>query len=99
MLNAAVPVDQPLQLFILLILGHFLADFPLQGDRMAVEKCPGKDVVLNWRWWLSAHAATHGFVVALLTGLPVLGLVEMLSTRPTIPSISTQSPTENCRST
>jgi len=78
MLNAAVPVDQPLQLFILLILGHFLADFPLQGDRMAVEKCPGKDVVLNWRWWLSAHAATHGFVVALLTGLPVLGLVEML---------------------
>ena len=78
MLNAAVPLDQPLQLFILLILGHFVADFPLQGDRMAVEKCPGKDVVLNWRWWLSSHAATHGFVVAILTGFPVLGLCEML---------------------
>ena len=79
MLNAAVPVDQPLQLFILLILGHFLADFPLQSDRMAVEKCPGKDVVLNWRWWLSAHAATHGFVVAIVTGLPLFGLFEMLT--------------------
>ncbi|MGB1417197.1 MAG: DUF3307 domain-containing protein [Synechococcus sp.] len=79
MLIAAGPVDQPLQLFILLILGHFLADFPLQNDRMAVEKCPGKDVVLNWRWWLSAHAATHGFVVAMLTGWPVLGVAEMLT--------------------
>ena len=80
MLNASVsvPLDQPLQLFILLILGHFVADFPLQGDRMAAEKCPGKDVVLSWRWWLSSHAATHGFVVAILTGFPVLGLCEML---------------------
>jgi len=78
MLNVAFPADQPFQLLVLLILGHFLADFSLQNDRMAVEKCPGKDVVLDWRWWLSAHAATHGFVVALLTGFPILGLVEML---------------------
>jgi hypothetical protein len=79
MLDVAFLADQPFQLLILLILGHFVADFPLQGDRMAVEKCPGKAVVLDWRWWLSAHAATHGFVVALLTGFPILGLVEMLS--------------------
>ena len=76
MLEISLPSYQPFQLLILLILGHFLADFPLQGDRMAVEKCPGNDVVLDWRWWLSAHAATHGFVVALLTGVPVLGLAE-----------------------
>ena len=73
------PVDQPLNLLIMLILGHFLVDFPLQGDKMAVEKCAGKDVTLHWRWWLSAHAATHGFMVALLTGIPVLGLAEMVA--------------------
>ena len=72
-------VDQPLDLFILLILCHFLADYPLQGDKMAVEKCPGKDVTLDWRWWLSAHAGTHGFVVALLTGIPLLGVAEMVA--------------------
>ena len=71
-------VDKPLDLLIFMVLGHFVADYALQGDKMAVEKCPGKDVVLNWRWWLSSHAATHGFVVAILTGFPVLGLCEML---------------------
>ena len=79
MLAATVSADQPLQLFILLVLGHFFADFPLQSDRMAVEKCPGKDVVLSWQWWLSAHAATHGFVVAVLTGYPFLGLAEFVT--------------------
>ena len=73
------PVDQPLDLLILLLLGHFVADYPLQGDKMAVEKCPGKDVTLDWRWWLSAHAATHGFFVAVLTGVPILGVAETLS--------------------
>lgn len=78
MLEISSLSGRPFQLLILLILGHFVADFPLQGDRMAVEKCPGQDVVLDWRWWLSAHAATHGFVVALLTGFPVLGMAETL---------------------
>ena len=71
------PIEQPFNLLIVLALGHFVADFPLQGDRMAVEKCPGKDVTLNWRWWITAHAATHGFMVSLLTGVPLLGLAEM----------------------
>ena len=77
--SALFPMDQPLDLLILLILGHFLADYPLQGDKMAVEKCPGKDVTLDWRWWLSAHAGTHGFVVALLSGIPLLGVAEMVA--------------------
>ena len=77
MSTGLLPVDRPLDLLILLILGHFLADFPLQGDKMAVEKCPGKDVTLDWRWWLSAHAGTHGFVVTLITGMPLLGVAEM----------------------
>lgn len=77
MLDVAMLADQPFELLIMLVFGHFLADFPLQGDRMAVEKCPGKDAVLGWRWWLAAHAATHGLVVAVLTGVPGLGLAEM----------------------
>ena len=36
----------------------------------------GADVTLNWRWWLVSHAATHGLAVALLTGIPLLGLAE-----------------------
>ena len=63
-------------LFAMLAMGHFLGDFGLQNDRMAVEKCPGRDVTLPWPWWLTAHAAIHGFLVALLTGLPLLGLAE-----------------------
>ena len=78
MLDVALLADQPFDLLILLVLGHFLADFPLQSDRMAVEKSPGKDAVLDWRWWLTAHTATHGLVVAVLTGVPILGLAEMV---------------------
>ena len=70
---------ESLNLLILLLLAHFVCDFVLQSDRMAVEKCPGKDVTLNWRWWLSAHAGTHGLVVSLLTGVPLLGVAEMIS--------------------
>ena len=61
----------------LLLMAHFLCDFGLQSDRMAKEKCPGCDSTLPWGWWLTAHAAIHGLAVALLTGLPVLGLAEM----------------------
>jgi hypothetical protein len=61
----------------LLLMAHFLCDFGLQSDRMAKEKCPGCDPTLPWGWWLTAHAAIHGLAVALLTGLPLLGVAEM----------------------
>lgn len=67
-----------LDLFALLAMAHFLADFGLQNDRMAVEKCPGKDVTLPWQWWLSSHSAIHGLFVAMLTGVPVLGVAEWI---------------------
>jgi hypothetical protein len=63
-------------LFALLAMGHFLGDFGLQGDRMASEKCPGRGTTLGWGWWLGSHAAIHGLLVALLTGLPLLGVAE-----------------------
>ena len=63
---------------ILLFLAHFVCDFTLQTDRMAREKVPGRDVTLDWRIWLLSHAATHGLAVALITGLPLLGLAELV---------------------
>ena len=73
-----MPIADGLNLFLLLAMAHFLADFGLQNDRMAVEKCPGKGVTLPWQWWLWSHAAIHGFFVAVLTGVPLLGLAEWL---------------------
>ena len=64
------------ELFAMMAMGHFVADFGLQSDRMAQEKCPGRDVTLPWQWWLASHAAIHGFVVAMLTGQAVLGVAE-----------------------
>ena len=63
---------------ILLVLAHFVCDFSLQSDRMALEKVPGRDVTLDWRWWLLSHAATHGLLVALITGTPWLGFAELV---------------------
>ena len=71
-----MPIVDGLNLLVLLVLAHFLADFGLQNDRMALEKCPGKGVTLPWQWWLGSHAAIHGFFVAVLTGVPLLGLGE-----------------------
>jgi hypothetical protein len=73
-----VDVMAAFNLLLVLSMGHFVADFALQGDRMATEKCPGQGVVLHWRWWLCAHAAIHGFFVAVITGVPLLGLAEWL---------------------
>ena len=72
-----VPINF-LNLLIVLCLAHFVCDFALQSDRMAVEKSPGDDLTLDWRWWLTAHASTHGLAVALLTGIPSLGLAEAI---------------------
>jgi hypothetical protein len=76
--NGVVDPLAAFNLLLLLAMGHFVADFGLQSDRMATEKCPGQGVVLGWSWWLCAHAAIHGFFVGWLTGVPLLGLAEWL---------------------
>jgi len=67
-----------LELFVMLAMGHCVADYPLQTDRIAVEKCPGRGVTLPWGWWLAAHGGTHGFFVGWITGRPLLGLAEWI---------------------
>lgn len=62
----------------LLIISHFVCDFNLQTDRMAVEKVQGKDKTLNWRWWLGSHCATHALAVTLITSSTILGFLEFI---------------------
>lgn len=70
------PSPSCLDLFVMLAFGHCVADFGLQSDRMAVEKCPGKGETLPWGYWLASHAGIHAFFVAWITGLPLLGVAE-----------------------
>lgn len=64
-------------LAVALIGGHFLADYPLQGDFLSKAKnriapIPG----VSWWQALGAHAAIHGAIVALLTGIWWLFIAE-----------------------
>lgn len=59
------------ELFILLYIGHLLADYPLQTDHQAAHKA-GRGAE-GWRASL-AHAATHLGACALLLAVGVLAL-------------------------
>lgn len=71
----------------LLIAGHALADFPLQGDFIAKGKNrhtpttapPGQKWQPVWPLVLSAHGLIHGGVVALVTGIWWLGALEAVA--------------------
>jgi hypothetical protein len=77
--GSGATVPAALNLLLLLAMGHFLGDFALQSDRMALEKCPQARGVLPWGWWMAAHGGIHGFLVAVLTGVPLLGLAEWVA--------------------
>ncbi|WP_442683270.1 DUF3307 domain-containing protein [Stenotrophomonas sp. JC08] len=69
-----------LQIFLLLIVGHALADYPLQGEFLARAKnrfapVPG----VPWYQALGAHALIHGGVVGVITGSLLLGALEVAS--------------------
>lgn len=67
----------------LLIAGHAIMDFPLQGETVAREKNHRSDSELQkhvpWYYWLTAHALSHGLVVFMVTGSLFLALSETAS--------------------
>jgi len=70
----------PAQLAFGFVAMHFVLDFPLQGDTVAVQKSPLCNNPLSklvpWPYWLTAHALSHGAGVLLLTGYTSLALAE-----------------------
>lgn len=68
-----------LQLFALLVFGHALADYPLQGRFLANAKSRFAPVPgVPWYQALGAHAAIHGGMVVVITGNVRLGLAEFV---------------------
>lgn len=64
-----------------LISGHFLCDYPLQGDFIGKFKNRNVNNKMNppfIPWWhlMTAHSFIHGGMVALITGSLILGLIE-----------------------
>ena len=67
------------QMFVLLLVAHALADYPLQGEFLAKAKnrfapVPG----VPWYQALAAHAVIHGGAVGWSTGSITLGAFEVI---------------------
>ena len=65
-------------ILLILLMCHFIGDFVLQSSAMAEGKQPSSKSSINSMWWLTAHGATHGLLVIVVIGVPLLGLVEMV---------------------
>ena len=66
----------------LLIAGHFIADYPLQTEAIALGKNRNIDpnrFGVNWQYWLLSHAFLHGTFVAIITGEVWLGIAETIA--------------------
>jgi uncharacterized protein DUF3307 len=65
--------------FIWMVLGHFVADYPLQSDFVAKFKARSASLAaVPWYYVLSGHAATHAVAVGLVTGSLTLALAEFV---------------------
>lgn len=62
----------------LLICAHFLADYPLQGDFLAINKSRTGPNYVPWWHALIAHSFIHGGFVAIITGVWWIGVLEVI---------------------
>lgn len=71
-------MDYPM-MAVLLIGGHALCDYPLQGDFLSKAKNRAAPIP-GVPWWqaLGAHSFIHGAMVAIVTGLWWLALPEII---------------------
>lgn len=69
-----------IEMLILLIGWHALADYPLQGDFLAKAKNPIAPIP-GVPWWqaLGAHSAIHAVGVMVITSSPLLACIEFVS--------------------
>jgi hypothetical protein len=66
-----------MQLFAALMVGHMLADYPLQGDFLARAKNKSAPIPgVPWYQALAAHSIIHGGMVWAITGVWWLGALE-----------------------
>lgn len=68
-------------MFFWLLVGHALADYPLQGDFLATGKNRHFTFNAAAPWWLllTMHALIHAGAVALVTQSPSLGVGEFIA--------------------
>lgn len=67
------------EIFALLVVGHALADYPLQGEFLALGKNHKKPYPgIPFYHPLLAHSIIHGGFVGIITGSLLLGILEML---------------------
>lgn len=70
---------QTLELFGLLVFGHMLADYPLQGDFLAKAKNQYEPISgMPWYQALGAHSAIHAGFVGVITGSLFLAICEFI---------------------
>lgn len=67
------------EILFFLMVGHALADYPLQGDFLSNAKNRNTPIgKIFWPHALTAHSLIHGGFVAILTGSVALGLAETI---------------------
>jgi hypothetical protein len=66
-----------MSMFFWLLVGHAVADFPLQGKFLAAAKCGAVPSIPRF-WALFWHSLIHGGAVAVVTHSVVLGILETL---------------------
>lgn len=65
--------------FFLLVAGHYLADFPLQGDFLAKAKNRHTEIGKTmWPHALFGHSMIHAFFVLAITGSVALAVAELV---------------------
>lgn len=73
---------QYIEILLMLVGAHLLCDYVFQTDAIATGKNRLLDAAkfgVDWRYWMSAHAATHAFAVGLITGNIWLGVFEFVA--------------------
>lgn len=74
-------MNNPFAMFAALLVGHALADYPLQGPFLSDSKRRRSALGANgqWIWSLLSHGAIHAGFVWYLTGVPLFAAGELIA--------------------